>query len=128
MNAMPLIDPRWLGSIPDRFPSLCQVQQLTPTQDAIGGQIKTWTALVGHEAIPCAIGARGSVPSRAGSETRSATQTEVRRVRYVNLQGYFPKVVSLMRAVVDDDVYNILAVEHDSLNTYTRLDCEIVTT
>lgn len=133
MNAQPLIHQGFISSLSVRFTSLCQIQVATVTQSSIGSPVRTWAPLLGHEAIPCAKGARGPNPSRAGGQTRTSQETLTRQVRYINLAGYFPEITDQMRAVVTDlktlvsETLIILATEVDSQHTYTRLDCEIVT-
>jgi len=110
-----IIDPRFMDTMGDYFPSLCTIQEDTGGEDANGAHVEAWGDFAGHVDIPCAHG-----PSK-GNEIKLPDQTYVISNYTLALQGRYPTITEKMRAVVDSVVYEILLAQSDSHSTKTRI-------
>lgn len=100
------------------FPSACQLQSVTTTQDNYGDPKETWTDA--GDPIPCRIEPRGDV----STEVKRQDGTIANNARYIKFAHYEPDVTSKLRAIVDEEVWNILDVDSDAQKTRTRLIVE----
>jgi SPP1 family predicted phage head-tail adaptor len=117
-----IISRRMFDTLGKFFPDVCTIQE-TPnpeTQDAAGQPVEDWQDLKDHEMLECRV-----MPS-GGNEKRSTNQIVASSTHVILLAGYYPLITARMRAVVDDQVYEILLPEKDGLHAITRLVCEIV--
>ncbi len=114
------------------FTSLCTIQQ--PSQASLpgGADPNTYTPVWGLINIPC----YDSVPSTLrvqATEMKVLAEIMSKGLRHVLLNGYYPEaspdgqIPTNWQAVVDGVVYDILGVEHDSQNTQTRMELQLVT-
>jgi len=111
-----VISPRFLTSIPAGFwPSACDIQVSTPTQDSYGEPVASWADVSGLTEIPCA-----KAPLSA-MELQAAGYTATDQAWHVLLQGAYPAITTAHRAVVDSANFDIDAVETDQMSTVTRL-------
>ena len=118
---MSLVSPHLFASLTRAFPALCTIQTLTGTRAATGQTIPSPVDLAGHIGIACRLS-----PLRAGEAPAVLTVTA--NAEYATLAGYYPAITTAMQFVVAGAAYNIRAVEHDGMHTYTRLVVELVTT
>lgn len=115
-----LIHPRMLERLGRFFPLAATVEQRTVTQDAYGEVIETWSALPGHEAIPCA-------RTPLSSTERAALQlTATTEAWHVLLRGAYPAITTDHRLVIAGEAYDIVGVETDQTSTLTRLTIQRV--
>ena len=118
-----VIHPRFLASVPAGFfPTRCTIEGSTTTQNAFGEPIATWAAVTGLVDIACA-----KAPLTA-SELQAAGYTATDQAWHVALAGAYPTITTAHRAVVDDEPFDIDAVETDQTSTVTRLRVRSVTT
>ena len=113
---------RLFASLGNFFPDVCTIQEKPNpgTQDAAGQEVESWSDLVGHEAIPCRVSPSG------GTEQRSANQIIARSTHVILLGGAYPAITARMRAVVKEQLYDILLPQIDGNEAMTRLVCEVV--
>jgi len=108
-------DPGSLG----HFPSLCTIQKYTAGVDSYSQETKTWANFTGHANIPC------SVALSSGREVKGELEYGVTTHR-ISLNGVYPLITRLMRAVVDGITYEI---EYSSppgyANSITVLECKL---
>lgn len=106
------------------------IERAVVTQDADTGQQQhTWSALLDHAALPCAVGVTATVGQQRSVLRRSedAVATETRRVILVDrllpaLTQAFREGTHRHRAVVDGGTaYEITAIDSDSQLAMTRL-------
>lgn len=114
------------------FSSLCTIQKPDGLYVGAGQPSGTYVNVTGLVNIPC----MDSVPSIArvqATEVRELQEIMSKGFRHVLLDNYYPEatadgqIPTSWRAVVDSVNYNILGVEHDSQNTQTRLELQLVT-
>jgi hypothetical protein len=107
-----------------QFPSLCTIQDVPGTLNAIGAPVTTFTNVSGLVDIPC----KNAPPSNASiigsDELRLADRTDEKQERHVLLSGYYPQIQMKMRAVIDGAPFNIIGVQSDSMSTQTRLQVQ----
>lgn len=126
-NLTQLIHPNLLDSLPTAFPALVNIQTAVESQNADNQVVKTWSDskdLKGLNGILAAVNA---------NEQRKANLTVVSATHVLDLKSYQPDIRVEDRAVVLTAVptgarymtFDIKAVEHDSQQTMTRLECEI---
>jgi head-tail adaptor len=102
------------------FPLKVAIQQRTATRTASGAEIPTWTDVAGMSKIPCRRGQPG------GMEIRQSEMTVEHLIVRLALNGYYPTITQKMRAVVGAATYDITAIQADSQQTWTLLDCRLV--
>ena len=121
-----LLHPLMAQTISTHFPSRCTIQ-LTSSGLSASGQIQPAVGievLPGHVNIPARIAPLSAMRPR-DEERRTTGVTSLDQLRAVKLQGYYPSIVPRqMRAVVDEVVYEIIGIEHDSQSFLTRLIVE----
>ena len=121
--ARALIHPRLQASLAARFyPSEATIQAQAAGQDPWGQPSGAWSAVSGLSDLACRIWPTGS------SEPRADDQTVTIATHRAAFNAYYPAITTAMRLVCDGEVYNIVAVEHDSEHEHTALNLEIVTT
>ena len=123
--ARSLVHPRQARSLANHYPSAVTIQANTPTGDSYGAEVESWAAVTGLEELACA------VAPIAKDKQRGPQKTLVNETHHVSLPEYYNTITTDMRAVVETPegeslTLTILAVEHDSLNTQTRIRAEEV--
>jgi head-tail adaptor len=115
-----VINPRLMATLFPIFASTGTVQSSTEIQDASGQPIPAWSDLLGHVGITCHIEITG------GSETKATNQVYATATHEILLSGYYPQITPKMRFVdTDGNTYDILLVDQESFDTFTRLVAEI---
>lgn len=123
-----LIDPRMLGRLADFYPDAVTIQANSPTRDADGQPIPSWSAVAGLADLPCAVGPVVET-SIDRAESRRPAFTVSTRNRRISIAGAYPTITTAHRALVNgSDAYTIVGAEVDSHGMTTRLLCEIVST
>lgn len=116
-----LVHPGLHEALPLFYPTTAMIQAGTQTRRPNGEIVMTW------ETVLTATGNLARAP-RTELETRGGAQTVVPAGWVLNLAGYFPEIEVEQRAVTaDGQVFNIVAVIHDSLSGSTKLEVERVT-
>ncbi len=116
----PLIHPKMKDFLPEQYPDLCTIQELTEDTDEWGETTYEWQNLAGHIGLPALIAPSG------GREVKQDDKTYTVSDFYISLKGYYPGIDETMQAVVSGQEYNVLLVEHASRQTRTRLTVEVV--
>lgn len=120
-----LINPRMLSALsPTFYPSSCQIETPTESQDSAGQPIPSWAAVSGMTALACAVAVPGAGQK---AEIKRPDGTIVIADFIITLASYRPTITEKMRAVVGGVTYDIVGVDFDSHQTMTRL-VVIVTT
>jgi head-tail adaptor len=120
----PVMDSRLLA----RIDTAVFTSRLTIQRDSGGaansfGEIpQTWGNVAGLASIPC------SIAPAAASERRGSVAVVTEATHTALLSTYLPQITSAMRALVDNQPYDIVAVEHDSRRAMTRVQLKVVTT
>lgn len=100
-----------------------------PTTDTLG-QVDTvpadYTAVAGLQNLPCMLAVYRMKPDMAAVQ-RLEDRYETLQERHCLIDGYFPGILQRDLATIDGQDYEIMAVEHDSQHTLTRLGVRIFT-
>lgn len=121
MSKHALTHPRFLGYLPDFYPSKLAVQQAVMSGTSYGTQVPTWSTVQDLGLIDCRI-APMTIQSPTGvNEPRLETLSYLTTTHQIALRGYYPQIEATMRAVVDDEAWDIKGTEHDANHTMTRL-------
>lgn len=113
------------------FTSLCTITTQNNTLDSDGAPVYVpGTPLTGCVNIPC-MDAVPSITRVQATEVRALQEIMDKSVRHMLLNGYYPQLMLENRvgdlwATVDGVIYDILGVEHDSQNTQTRIEMQLV--
>jgi hypothetical protein len=114
------------------FISLCTLSAPDGNFGPSGAPSNTYAPVSGLVNIPC----MDSVPSIArvqATEVKELEDIMSKGYRHILLDGYYPEaspdgqIPTNWLATIDGVVYDLLGVEHDSQNTQTRLELELVT-
>ena len=117
-----IVHPRFLASVPPGFwPSSCDIEGSTATQDAYGEPVETWADVAGLTGIDCAKAPLSAV------ERQAAQFTATDQAWNVLLRGAYPEITTRHRAVIDGTTFDIERVETDQTETLTRLVVRSVT-
>lgn len=116
----PIIDPRLLPSLGNRFNKLCSFY-VRAGRGATGGVSREPTPVEDLQAIPCRVGRMG------GSERRRREGDTATRTMAILLDGHYPSIRTDMLAKVGLVYYNILAVIIDGEDVITEVQVEVVT-
>ena len=110
-----------MGTLTTNFnPSLCTIQAYVDGTDTYGQPTQTWANLVGHVDIPC------SIALSSGREVKGKENEYGLTTHRIALNGIYPTITRLHRAVVDGTTYRILfASPPGHANSITVLDCDI---
>ena len=121
-----LLHPDMLTALADFFPHSGTIQEATNSNVA-GTVSQSWATLSGHSGLACVV-ARASTGNR---EYRRDQMTVTTATHQVRIRGHYPSIGTDNRIVVTTTnrslTLNILSVKHDSQETQTLLDCEVVT-
>jgi hypothetical protein len=113
------------------FVSLCTIQAPDGLPGYGGAPSGNYADVAGLIDIQC----MDAVPSDAkiqATEVKDMVEIASKGFRHLLLDNYYPQVTpdgqipTYWRAIVDGVSYDVLGVEHDSQNTQTRLELEIV--
>ena len=104
----------------DFFPQLCSIQQATYAPNSSGERVATWADVDGLSEIACKVG------NTAGGERRTSNELYLDATNVIILAGYFDNITEIMRAVVDEQAYDILLVNSNSEKAVMRLVTRIV--
>lgn len=125
--AVSLLHPDMLTALADFFPHSGTIQEATNSNVA-GTVTQSWATLNGHSGLACVVAA---VAKRGGEEVRRDQMTVTTATHQVRIRGHYPSIGTDNRIVVTTTnrtlTLNILSVKHDSQETQTLLDCEVVT-
>lgn len=106
------------------FVSLCTISAL-PSPMALGpsgSPTDAFVAVTGLIDIRCMKSVVLVVlSSPAAYETKSTSRELTSNDWHVLLESYYPTITTLMRATIDDVVYDIVGVDQDSQSQMTRL-------
>lgn len=105
------------------FPRKVTIKQLVPaSQDSYGEPITgTWVNVKGLVDLPCQI-----APAEGEKQKREDMSPVIYTHRLV-IADYYPEIQENYRAVLDDDTeFEIVKVEHDSLQKTTPLKVRLV--
>lgn len=114
------------------FVSLCTISAPDGNLGPSGAPSNAFVIVPSLVDIPC----MDSVPSITrvqATETKELEDIMAKGYRHILLNGYYPEaspdgqIPTSWIATVDGVTYDILGVEHDSQNTQTRLELELVT-
>lgn len=117
-----IVDPRRLNALRQFFPSSVTIQDYTVVRTATGAETRTYAAL--YTNLPCAIAPNQMSPEEAEFHRNDFTRMRIQPVihsHHCTIRGYFPAIGAEMRATSGGVTYDIVAVEHDSQHTMTRL-------
>lgn len=115
----PIFDPRMFTRLADFYPSLCTIQENTPTQSTDSGALtNAWSNLASHVDLACSIAPSGGV------EVKTPDQSFAISTHVVSISTFKADVEARMRAVVDGDAYDILSAQTDSHSKTTHLMLE----
>lgn len=103
------------------FPSLCTIQAVPGTVNAMGVPIMTFSDVSGLVNIPCHSAPQSNTNLKGSSEDRLPDRTDETQERHVLLDGYFAAIQINMRAVIDGQAWNIIGIDSDFLYKMTRL-------
>lgn len=115
-----IISPRMFSYLKAFYPYNCDIQYCVETQDSTGYPVKTWMKLSGHGLLPCRLSPSG------GSEAKTPTQVYSTATHVIELTNPYPSITTKMRAVIESQAYDILAVERDGQTGSSRLVVEVV--
>jgi len=101
-------------------PSLCTIQAYVDGVDAYGQPTQTWANLAGHVDLPC------SIALSSGREVKGTQNEYGITTHRIALNGVYPTITRLHRAVVDGVTYEIqYASPPGHANSITVLDCTL---
>jgi len=115
------IDSRRNAALTTNFhPSLCTIQAYVDGVDAYGQPTQTWANLAGHVDLPC------SIALSSGREVKGTQNEYGITTHRIALNGVYPTITRLHRAVVDGVTYEIqYASPPGHANSITVLDCTL---
>ena len=116
---VPVIHPRLLSKIGAFFPSTARIQAKTVVLDDYGQEQETWADVAMMPAAKAPLSAE---------ERQAAGYTATDRAWTVLLQGTIPLVTTRHRVRVDNETFDVDAVETDQTTNVTRLRVRQVTT
>lgn len=119
-NRSPLVNPLLFRSLPNAFSRLLDIAHKTVTSDGFGDEEITYVS------DPLMRGIRCYKEPVTGSEVRRADQTIVMQPFKLALAGYYPTILAEDAAIIEQTVYNIIAVDHDDTRSLTILTAEIL--
>ena len=103
------------------YPELVTIQEYVDGVDAYGAPTQTWSNLAGHVDLPC------SLSLSSGKETKLANQEYGITTHRIALNGVYPTITRLHRAIVGSDIYEIqYATPPGHANSVTALLCNLV--
>lgn len=116
------LDSRMMESLTANFfPQTCTIQEYVDGIDAYGSPTQTWSNLAGHVDIPC------SLMLSAGKETKLAANEYGITTHKIALNGVYPSITRLHRAIVGSDTYEIqYATPPGHANSLTVLLCDLI--
>lgn len=121
-----LLHPDMLTQLADFFPHAGTIQAATNSNVA-GTVSQSWANVVGHVSLPCVV---APVVKSGGDEVRRDQLIVTTATHKVRIRGHYPSIATGNRIVVVTTnrslTLNILGVKHDSQETQTLLDCELV--
>jgi len=115
-----LVHPRMMERLErDFFAQSCTIEEATTTRNVLGEvSLSGWETK--YTAVPCHLAAAG------GGERRTNQQVYLEATHTIALAGQYTDLNEQMRAVVDEQAYEILLAETDSEGAMTRLTCRII--
>lgn len=115
------IDSRRNAALTANFnPSLCTIKAPTAGEDAYGQPTQTWANVTGLVNIPC------SIALSSGREVKGTQNEYGITTHRIALNGVYPTITRLHRAVVDGITYEIqYASPPGHANSITVLDCNL---
>jgi head-tail adaptor len=116
------IDQRRNTNLTDNFyPDTVTIQKYTESINDYGAVVDTWSTLTGHANIPC------SIALYVGKETRTESNEYGITTHTIALNGEYPDITRLHRAVSGSDIYEVLYASQSSHdNSVTVLYCNLV--
>jgi len=116
------IDQRRNTNLTDNFyPDSVTIQEYSESINDYGAVVETWTTLADHADIPC------SIALNAGKETRTDSNEYGITTHTIALNGEYPDITRLHRAVSGSDTYEVLYASQSSHdNSVTVLYCNLV--
>lgn len=122
-----LVHPQLLINLPLFYPSKATIQQAVASGNSFGDQTLTWTDVPNLSEIECRIAPLTIQTPTFTNEARLEMLTYLTTTHHIAMRGYFPQIQESMRALIDDDAWDIKGVEHDGQNVTTRLRVNQVT-
>jgi len=122
MTLTSIIDPALMESleVQGRFPNTGTVQDFTFAMNT-GDAVKTWADFAGHVDLDCAVAALSA------TEIEKLIQTIGVCTHKARLTDYYPTIKAEYRFVSDGVTYLITGVDHDQMDTTTRLFMKVIT-
>lgn len=120
LDEQPIIHPGLMQHIGNRYPSLCNIEHKTVTQDELGQETIVYQPDELLRAIFCYVQPASGIETRSRQEVLNVNQW------VIGLRGYYPTILVSDQAMVDDIAYDVIRVAHDDHHTATYLTCEIV--
>jgi hypothetical protein len=108
------------------YNTTCTLEVQGGAQDSFGEPTDVWAAVAGLADIPARVSVATGQRQIGERELSQQTYTIVSHI--ITLKGYYPAAEEKYRAVAGGIVYDIVVIEHDSSNTFTRLRVQKVTT
>lgn len=116
-----LIHPRLMQTLErDFFAQACTIRQPVKSSNAIGGEVRSFSDLPGHNGLAC------HVAPAQGGERRTEQQVYLDATHVIMLSAAYPKITEEMQAVVDGVTYDILLATLDSQKVLTELVARLV--
>jgi head-tail adaptor len=115
------VDSRRNAALTANFhPSLCTIQAYVDGVDGYGQPTQTWVNLAGHIDLPC------SIALSSGREIKGPANEYGITTHRIALNGIYPAITRLHRAVVDGVTYGIqYASPPGHASSITVLDCTL---
>ena len=113
------------------FLSVCTFQAPSGADLPGGAPSDQYTPVSGLQNIPCMDAVPSSTKVQA-TEAKDMAEIASKGYRHLLLNGYYPQatpdgqIPTSWQAVVDGTTYDVLGVEHDSQQTQTRCELELV--
>lgn len=126
-RSTPLVHPERLNHIDNDsnvFNSLCTLQEKTGIRNSLGEKASEWTDIVLFGTLECQLSVVSNQRQIGERELGMLTYTILNH--FILFKEYIPEIEENYRAVVDGQPYDIVAVEHDSQKTFTRLRAQVV--
>lgn len=121
MSRRALTHPLMLGRIPHFYPSKATIQQATASGNSFGDQTLTWATVANLQDLECRVSPLTVNTPTFTNEASLETMTYLTTTHHIAMRGYYPEIRETMRALVDEDAWDIQGVEHDGQNVTTRL-------
>ena len=106
----------------DMYPSVCTLYKPVKTQDTTGQEVRSFAVVdLDHTDVPCRITDPVLINIRRQEFQRAGEVGATEAQKQVNLAKWFADIDLQWRILVDDVMYEILAVGSDGNSKFSRL-------